>query len=389
MSAISATYYETTAFKSLVKQGIKATVPKFSKEHLKSASALQVSLEIPVVEMEPRSEDGNGVSLLTLAAVGHMSSRASWRCQHVDGEPSVMVHDGFCDYRAQNPRAEDVLHITGVSQRLGDGKHTLRFLVHTFHGEEKVIIAQGNSILSEPPIPAFSDVSIGQLAPPTPATPAQPTPPATQASSPTSSPAPLPLLRRKSSLHSAPYTLPKKRVSFGPNEEQKLFQFMLLNVTTQDPDAFKELREVLDTIGVKAIKMFHVPLPIQTSHKHLFYFEVYDEDSAKVESVIEEENWAEVFKPETMATTRKGNMAKAMSMQDIVEAMILSTMVATGTGEDPSGIPLRSNVLEVIANKEHIKKAMQRKGVVERVTEQLSNRGMDILLRLLDSQKKT
>ncbi|CAL2027840.1 unnamed protein product [Caenorhabditis brenneri] len=382
-------HYETSAFESLVKQGIKATVPKFSKDHLKSASALQVSLEIPVGEMEPRSEDGNGVSLLTLAAVGHMSSRASWSCQQVDGEPPVMVHDGFCDYRAQNPRAEDVLHITGVSQRLGDGMHTLRFLVHTFHGEEKVIIAQGNSILSVPPIPAVSNVSIGQLAPPTPATPAVPTPPTTQASSPTSSSAPLPLLRRKSSLHLAPYTLPKKRVSFGPNEEQKLFQFMLLNVTTSAPDSFLELKETLKEIGLEPRRVSYEPLPIAALHKFVFYFEVYNDDAAKVETLVDEENWTEIFRPETMATTRKGNMAKAMSMQDIMEAMILSTMVATSTGEDPSGIPLRSNVQEAIGNKEHIKKAMQRKGVVERVTEQLSNRGMGILLRLLDSQKKT
>ncbi|EGT50845.1 hypothetical protein CAEBREN_05594 [Caenorhabditis brenneri] len=259
--------------------------------------------------MEPRSEDGNGMYLPNLEAVGHMLSRASWSCQQPEGDLPVVEQSGFRFHLVQNPKKEDVLLITGVSEQLAEEKYTLRFLVHTYGHNEKIIIGQGNSLLRVLRNPTVSPVSSGELAAPSPAVSTDPAPPASttpQPSSSSSSVAPHPLLPRKSSIRSAPYTLPKRKVSFGKNSEQQVFQYMLLNVTTTDPDSFTELDEVMEKIGV-----------------------------------------------------------------------------AKGTGEDPSGISLHSSLQELIGNKKHLKAAMNRKGVVEHVAELLSNKGTDVLLKLL------
>ncbi|CAL2027839.1 unnamed protein product [Caenorhabditis brenneri] len=378
--------FTKSAFWNLAIQGIQTNIPKFAMAHVRSATEEEVVVEVAVEEMEPRSEDGNGMYLPNLEAVGHMLSRASWSCQQPEGDLPVVEQSGFRFHLVQNPKKEDVLLITGVSEQLAEEKYTLRFLVHTYGHNEKIIIGQGNSLLRVLRTPTVSPVSFGELAAPSPAVSTDPAPPAStapQPSSSSSSSASLPNLPRKSSLRSAPYTLPKRKVSFGKNSEQNVFQYMFINVTTTAPDSFKELNELMKTIGVEPRKVTYVPLPIKALHKFAMYFQVYDTDAEKVEALIEERNWADTFNPATMATTRNGNMAKAMSMQDIMEAMILSTMVATSTGEDPSGISLRSSLQELIGNKKHLKAAMNRKGVVEHVAERLSNKGTAVLLNLL------
>ncbi|EGT50752.1 hypothetical protein CAEBREN_19837 [Caenorhabditis brenneri] len=364
---MSACDNKSTAFKDLAMQGIASAVPKFSKAHVKKVEGQEVELEIAVREMEPRIEGGYGVTLPSLGMVGQMTCKASWRCQNPSGEIPMMQQSAFSCI--ENPKIDDVLYITGKSIPTGQMMHHLQFQVHTIREEKEVSICHGSSSLFVLPKPA---VATGL-----------PTPPATPSAS-----QPLRSTIQKSPSRAVPYVVPDKRKTHNEEHTDQHAQFMLVNATSIKSREYQELIGMMQTAGVVPKIISHKPLPIKIPHRFVFYFTVLDDDASKIESMIEGGSWAEKFNPDLLKIAGKGFIAKAMSLEEIVEAMILSTMIARDSGEDPSIIPLKSDIQEFLRNKDHIRKALKMKGVKKHVRKVLSKRGTAILDRMMKEYGK-